>query len=238
MSTSEFGFWKLRKALMNARQSKNGTPKLNGLEHVEIFGRIDEKAEAVPIPVSGVLVPLEIRYRLIVTGIGIVYDGDSVSEARRQFRMFVVQSKTKDSNSARCSVILFKHYEIVWEYHPPDSVKASIWSNKSCFCWIGFSHTFLHGLALSSGMANDFRSRHAALFGTNHSDHVGVIVRYTQTRRKKAKKSMELADKSVREGGKEPCHSKTYSYWDWDDVSVRSGNSWALARRISPWNAN
>ena len=60
------------------------------------------------------------QYRVVVGTIGIVYDGDSVLEAKRQFRLFVRKSKTAGSSSARESVTLFKNYEIINEYHPPD----------------------------------------------------------------------------------------------------------------------
>ena len=61
-----------------------------------------------------------IKYRLVVGGLGKVYDGESTSEAMRRFRMFVVQSKTAGSGSAGESVTLFKNYEIIKEYQPPD----------------------------------------------------------------------------------------------------------------------
>jgi hypothetical protein len=62
-----------------------------------------------------------IKYRLVVGGVGIVYDGESKSEARLQFSRFVIQSKNPRSKSARRSVTLFKNYEIIKEYHPPES---------------------------------------------------------------------------------------------------------------------
>ena len=49
-----------------------------------------------------------------------VYDGDSVLEAKRQFRQYVLQSKTAESKPGGESVTLFKNYEIIKEYHPPD----------------------------------------------------------------------------------------------------------------------
>ena len=60
------------------------------------------------------------KYRVVVGGIGIVYEGDSVSEAKRQFKLFTRKSKTAESSSAGESVTLFKNYEIINEYHPPD----------------------------------------------------------------------------------------------------------------------
>ena len=60
------------------------------------------------------------QYRVVVGIIGIVYDGDSVLEAKRQFRLFVRKSKTAGSSSAGEAVTLFKNYEIINEYRPPD----------------------------------------------------------------------------------------------------------------------
>ena len=60
------------------------------------------------------------QYRVVVGRIGIVYDGDSVLEAKRQFRLFMRKSKAAGSSSAGESVTLFKNYEIINEYHPPD----------------------------------------------------------------------------------------------------------------------
>ena len=61
-----------------------------------------------------------IRYSLVVGGIGMVYEGESMSEANRQFTLFVVQSKAKGDGSNGETVTLFKNYEIIREYHPPD----------------------------------------------------------------------------------------------------------------------
>jgi hypothetical protein len=61
-----------------------------------------------------------IKYRLVVGGVGIVYDGESEREARRQFNLLVTQSKELGSKSARRSVTLFKNYEIIKEYNPPE----------------------------------------------------------------------------------------------------------------------
>ena len=60
------------------------------------------------------------QYRVVVRGIGLVYDGDSVLEAKRQFRLFMRKSKTAGSSSGGESVTLFKNYEIINEYRPPD----------------------------------------------------------------------------------------------------------------------
>ena len=49
------------------------------------------------------------QYRVVVGRIGIVYDGDSVLEAKRQFRLFMRKSKTAGSSSAGEPVTLFKN---------------------------------------------------------------------------------------------------------------------------------
>lgn len=49
-----------------------------------------------------------------------VYDGDSVLEAKRQFRQFIIQSKTAKSKPGGEPVTLFKNYQIIKEYQPPD----------------------------------------------------------------------------------------------------------------------
>jgi len=59
------------------------------------------------------------QYSLVVGGLGKVYDGASRSEALRQFRLFIVQSRNARSKSVGEAVTLFKNYEILREYYPP-----------------------------------------------------------------------------------------------------------------------
>jgi hypothetical protein len=61
-----------------------------------------------------------IKYRLVVNGLGKVYDGASEEEAKRKFQLFVKQSKKRRSKSAPRLVTLFKNYEIVREYQVPE----------------------------------------------------------------------------------------------------------------------
>jgi hypothetical protein len=49
-----------------------------------------------------------IKYRLVVNGLGKVYDGASEDEAKRKFQLFVKQSKKRRSKSAPRLVTLFK----------------------------------------------------------------------------------------------------------------------------------
>jgi len=60
------------------------------------------------------------KYRLVVGGVEMVYEGESEREAKRQFNLFVIQSKDLRSKSARRSVT-FKNYEIIKEYNSPES---------------------------------------------------------------------------------------------------------------------
>ena len=60
------------------------------------------------------------EYRLVVGVLGIIFDEDSEAEAKRQFDLFVKQSKTAWSASIGTSVTLFKNGEIIAEYRPPD----------------------------------------------------------------------------------------------------------------------
>jgi hypothetical protein len=49
-----------------------------------------------------------------------VYEGVSMREAMRQFTLFVIRSKNAQSKSDPGSVTLFKNYETIREYRPPD----------------------------------------------------------------------------------------------------------------------
>jgi hypothetical protein len=58
------------------------------------------------------------QYRVVVGGIGIVFESESLAEAKRQYRLYVSQSDGE-------SVALFKDYEIVREYNPADLSRDS-----------------------------------------------------------------------------------------------------------------
>jgi hypothetical protein len=62
--------------------------------------------------------PSAIRYRIVVGGLGIVFDGYSRLEANLQFSVFVARSEAAKSRLAAGSVLLFKDAEIVREFHP------------------------------------------------------------------------------------------------------------------------
>jgi hypothetical protein len=60
-----------------------------------------------------------IEYRLVVGVLGIVFDEDSGTEAKRQFDLFVADSKNAQAAGNATSVTLFKNNEIIAEYRPP-----------------------------------------------------------------------------------------------------------------------
>jgi len=59
------------------------------------------------------------QYRVVVQKVGIVFDSDSVSQAKRQFDQFVIESKSSRSGASEKSIALFKDDEVIREYHPP-----------------------------------------------------------------------------------------------------------------------
>ena len=106
-------------------QIKDEIRKLNRIAKTEICTRIDEKAavdlllrlQAPRDPEVGIS-PV-IKYRLLVGGVGIAYEGESESDAKRRFTLFVMQSKTEGSRSFRESVTLFRNFDVVGKYRPP-----------------------------------------------------------------------------------------------------------------------
>jgi hypothetical protein len=78
---------------------------------------IRNTADAAPIrEVSSMM-----KYRLVITGRGLIYDGESATEANRQFAQVVTQSKTAGSRYFGERVTLFRDYEIMREYRPSRS---------------------------------------------------------------------------------------------------------------------
>jgi hypothetical protein len=61
------------------------------------------------------------QYRVIVGVLGIVFDDDAASEAKRQFDQFVIHSKTEGSRFFGEPVTLFRNDEIIESYRPPES---------------------------------------------------------------------------------------------------------------------
>jgi hypothetical protein len=125
---------KRREVSPSAAQIKDEIRKLNRIEKPEFHRSFDEEA-AVNL-VLGIEVPGDrggmqgklkavdiypvIKYRLLVGGVEISYEGRYGPEAARRFRMFAAQSKTAGSKSTGEPVTLFKNYEIVRRYRAPD----------------------------------------------------------------------------------------------------------------------
>ena len=62
-----------------------------------------------------------IKYKVVVRGNGVVYDGESMSEANRRFAIFVTRSKKEADRSDPDTDTLFKNYQIVRQwYRPPE----------------------------------------------------------------------------------------------------------------------
>ena len=59
-----------------------------------------------------------IKYRLLVGGVGIAYEGESEAEGRRQFGLFMAESKTARSRSSGESVTLFRNFQVMRRYQP------------------------------------------------------------------------------------------------------------------------
>ncbi len=115
-----------RQNAIPAEQIRDEIRKLNQIGKSEIYRSFNEEA-AVDLllrlrtpgdPEVGIS-PV-IKYRLLVGGVGIAYEGESEPDAERRFTLFVTQSKTEGSRSSRESVTLFRNFDVVGKYQPPD----------------------------------------------------------------------------------------------------------------------
>ena len=98
--------------------------KLNLIGKSQIHRSFDEEAaldlvlrvgiQAVP----EVGIPPVIKYRLLVGAVGIAYEGESELEGRRQFSLYMIESKNPLSLSAGSSVTLFGGFEVLKRYSP------------------------------------------------------------------------------------------------------------------------
>lgn len=122
-----------RKSAIPAEQIRDEIRKLNHIGKSEIYRSFDEEAAVdlvLRLGVSGaekevhgisteVGISPVIKYRLLVGGFGIAYEGESESEAGHQFNLFMAKSKNPKSSSAGEAVTLFKNYEVIREHRPP-----------------------------------------------------------------------------------------------------------------------
>jgi hypothetical protein len=60
------------------------------------------------------------RFTTVVSYVGVVYDGPSLTEAKHQFRRFVEQSKTEIFPASGSLVTIFEDSLILTEYRPPE----------------------------------------------------------------------------------------------------------------------
>jgi hypothetical protein len=98
--------------------------KLNLIGKSQIHRSFDEEAALdlvlrLGIPTAlEVAIPPVMKYRLLVGGVGIAYEGESESEGRRQFSLYMIESKDPRSLSAGESVTLFRGFEVLRRYSP------------------------------------------------------------------------------------------------------------------------
>ena len=113
-----------RKKATAGAQIREEIRKLNLIAKSEFRTSFDEEA-AVDLllrlglsEVPEVGISPVIKYRLLVGGVGIAYEGESEAEGRRQFGLFMAESKTARSRSSGESVTLFRNFEVVRRYQP------------------------------------------------------------------------------------------------------------------------
>ena len=113
-----------RKKATTRAQIREEIRKLNLIAKSEFRTSFDEEAAVnfllrlglSEVPEVGIS-PV-IKYRLLVGGVGIAYEGESEAEGRRQFGLFVAESKAARSRSSGESVTLFRNFEVMRRYQP------------------------------------------------------------------------------------------------------------------------
>jgi hypothetical protein len=117
---------RIRRKRIEDERIKEEIRKLNQLAKTEICTRIDEKAAVDLLLRLGVPAASEvgispvIKYRLLVGGLGIAYEGESEPDAKRRFKLFVMRSKNTESSSFGESVTLFRNFDVVGKHYRPD----------------------------------------------------------------------------------------------------------------------
>ena len=117
---------KKRKKAITSALIREEIRKLNLIGKSEIHRSFDEEA-AIDLVlrfgltrVPEVEISPVIKYRLLVGGLGIAYEGASGTEGRRHFSLFVTESKIARSKSAAECVTLFRDFEVLRSYTPPE----------------------------------------------------------------------------------------------------------------------
>jgi hypothetical protein len=111
-----------RKTATTGAQIREEIRKLNLIGKSEIRRSFDEEAAIdlllrLGLPeVPEVGISPVIKYRLLVGGVGIAYEGESESEGRRQFGRYMAELKTARLRSSGESVTLFRNFEVVRRY--------------------------------------------------------------------------------------------------------------------------
>jgi hypothetical protein len=113
-----------RKKGITSAQIREEIRNLNLIGKSQIHRSFDEEAALDLVlrlgitTVPEVAIPPVMKYRLLVGGVGIAYEGESESEGWRQFSLYMVESKDLRSLSAGESVTLFRGFEILRRYSP------------------------------------------------------------------------------------------------------------------------
>jgi hypothetical protein len=117
---------KKRKKAITSALIREEIRKLNLIGKSEIHRSFDEEAAIDLVlrlglsKVPEVGISPVIKYRLLVGGLGVAYEGASETEGWRQFSLFVTASKIARSRSAGECVTLFRDFEVLRSYTPPE----------------------------------------------------------------------------------------------------------------------
>ena len=109
---------------ITAAQVREEIRNLNLIGKSQIHRSFDEEAALDLVlrlgitTVPEVAVPPVMKYRLLVGGFGTAYEGESESEGRRQFSLYMIELKAPRSLSAGKPVTLFKGFEVPRRYSP------------------------------------------------------------------------------------------------------------------------
>ena len=111
-----------RKKGITPAQVREEIRNLNLIGKSQIHRSFDEEAALDLVlrlgitTVPEVAIPPVMKYRLLVGGFGTAYEGESESEGRRQFSLYMIELKAPRSLSAGKPVTLFKGFEVPRRY--------------------------------------------------------------------------------------------------------------------------